>query len=68
MTENVEVAVVGTELEERMFWAVPLIDNLLHEIFVIVQLKAKWSLVGFATGVTLNVQPHGQHVGTLATG
>jgi hypothetical protein len=31
----------------------------LYEIFVIVQLKAKWPLVGLATRVTLNVQAHG---------
>ena len=67
MTENVEVAVVGPELEELMFRAVPLIDPLLHEVFVIVQLKTKWSLVALPTGVTLNVQPHGQYVGTRAT-
>ena len=46
MTENVEVAVVGTELEERMPGAMPLIDHFLNHVFVIVQLKAEWSLVG----------------------
>ena len=45
-----------------MFRSVPLIDHFLHEIFVIVQLKAERSLVGFATCVTLNVQPHSQSV------
>jgi hypothetical protein len=34
---------------------------ILHEILVIVQLKAERSLC-LATGVTLNVQPHGQSV------
>src|SRR4051812_23227130 len=58
MTENIKVAVVGPKLDEFMFRAVPLIQNFLHEILVIVQLKPKWSLVSFATGVTLNVQPH----------
>lgn len=62
MTQNIEVAIVGSEFEELMFRAVPLIDHFLHEIFVIVQLKAKWSFVGFATGVTLNVQGHCQSV------
>ena len=41
MTQNIEVAVVGSEFEELMFGAVPLIDYFLHEIFVVVQLKAK---------------------------
>jgi len=58
MTQNVKVAVVGTELEEFMFGAVPLIDDFLHEILVIVQLKAERSLIGLATGVALNVQVH----------
>ena len=58
MTENVEVAVIGHELEELMFRAVPLIDHFLHKIFVIVQSKAERSLVSFASGVTLNVQSH----------
>jgi len=48
MTENVEVAVVGPKLEECVFWAVPLIDDFLHHMFVFVQLKAKWSLVALA--------------------
>jgi hypothetical protein len=55
MTENVQVAVVGPKLEELVFRAVPLIDHFLHHIFVIVQSKAERSLVGLATGVTLNV-------------
>jgi hypothetical protein len=55
VTENVEIAVVGPELEELVIRAVPLIDDFLDHIFVIVQLKTKWSLVGLATGVTLNV-------------
>jgi hypothetical protein len=58
MTENIQVAVIGPELEELMFGAVPLIDDFLHEILALVQLKAKRSLVGLTTGVTLNVQPH----------
>ena len=59
MTENVDIAVIGPHLEEFVFGAVPLIDHFLDEIFVLVQLKPKRSLVGLATGVTLNVQAHG---------
>jgi len=36
-----EIAVVGPELEEDGFWAVPLINDFLNHSFVIVQLKAK---------------------------
>lgn len=59
MANDVEIAIVGTDFEEGMIGAVPSIDHVLDHIFVIVQLKAKWSLVGLATGITLNVQPHG---------
>jgi hypothetical protein len=59
MTENIQVAVICPQLEELVFRAVPLIGNLLHEIFVIVQFKTERSLIGLATRVTLNVQPHG---------
>lgn len=41
-----------------MFGTVPLIEDFLDEIFVIVQLKAQRRLVGFMTGVALDVQPH----------
>jgi hypothetical protein len=59
MANDVEVAIVGPDFEEGMIGAVPSIDHLLDLVFVIVQLKAKWSLVGLATGITLNVEPHG---------
>src|SRR5262249_19878961 len=58
-TDNVEIAIVGPDLEEHVLWAIPPIDHFLDHILVIVQLKAKGSLVCFATGITLNVQPHG---------
>ena len=60
MTKNGQVAVVGSDLEDCVFWAVPLIDDFLDKILVVVQLKAKRPLVSRATGVTLDVQPHGQ--------
>ena len=59
MTENVKVTVIGSELEEFVFRAIPLIDHLLHKIFALVQSKPKWSLVAFATCVTLDEQLHG---------
>ena len=57
MTENVDIAVIGPELEEHVFRAVPLIDYFFCKIFVRVQLEAMRCLVGLATGVTLNVKP-----------
>lgn len=59
MAKNVQITVVRPELEEHIIRAIPLIDDFLDKILAIVQLKADWSLVCFATGVTLNVQVHG---------
>jgi hypothetical protein len=55
MAENVEVAIVGTKLEEDVFWTVPLVQYFLYEIFAIVQSKADWPFVRFAAGIALNV-------------
>ena len=46
MTENVEVAVVGPELEEGVFGAVPLIDYFLYPVFVPVDTKNDRPLLG----------------------
>ena len=59
MTEDVHVAIIGPKLEESVFRPVPLIDHLLHPIFVIVQLEAKRSFVCFMTGIALDQHPHG---------
>jgi len=48
MADNIEVAIVGTKLEEDVFWTVPLIQDFLHEIFAIIQSKAEWPFVGFS--------------------
>ena len=36
MPENIEIAVVSPELEEDVFWAVPLIEYFLDKIFALV--------------------------------
>jgi hypothetical protein len=61
MAENVEVAIVGTELEEDVFWTVPLVQYFLYEIFAIIQSKADWPFVRFGPGITLNLQLHFHH-------
>jgi hypothetical protein len=58
MPENIEVAVIGTKLEENVFWTVPLVDYFLHEIFAFIELKANWPSVHFAACVALNMQLH----------
>jgi len=45
MAENVEGAIVGTKLEEDVFWTVPLVQYCLYEIFAIIQSKADWPFV-----------------------
>ena len=47
MAENVEVAIVGTELKEDVFWTVPLVQYFFYEIFAIIQAKADWPLIRF---------------------
>lgn len=59
MAQDIQVAVVGQELEELMLRPVPLIDDFLDEVFVLVQSETKRSLVWLATGKTLNVEHHG---------
>jgi hypothetical protein len=58
MTDNVNVAVVGAELEEDVLWTVPLVDDFLYVIFAIAQLKANWPFVALPAGIAVNVQPH----------
>lgn len=58
MLEDVDVAVVGTELEEDLFWTVPLIDDFLDEIFTIAQLKANWPFVALPSRVAVHAQLH----------
>jgi hypothetical protein len=58
MTDNVDVAVVGTELEEDVFWTVPLVDDFLYEVIAIAELKANWPLVALPARVAVNTQLH----------
>jgi hypothetical protein len=58
MTDNVDVAVVGTELEEDVFRTVPLVDYFLYKIFAIPQLKANRPFVALPARVAVNAQLH----------
>jgi hypothetical protein len=58
MTENVEVAVVGTNLEEDVLWTVPLVDYFLYQTFAMIQLEANWSFVPLPARVALNMNLH----------
>jgi hypothetical protein len=58
MTENVEVAVVGANLEEDVLWTVPLIDYFLDKVFAMIQSKANWPFVALAARVAVNLQLH----------
>ena len=58
MPDDVDVVVVGTELEEDLFWTVPLIDDFLDEIFAIAQLKAHWPFVALPSGIGMHAQLH----------
>ena len=58
MADNVDVAVVGTELEKDVFWTVPLVDYFLYEIIAIAQLKTNWPLIALPARVAANAQLH----------
>ena len=58
MAKNVEVAIVCMNLEEDVFWTVPLIDYFLDKIFAITQSKTNWPFAPCAARVALNVQLH----------
>jgi len=58
MPDDIDVAVVGTELEEDLLWTVPLIDDFLDEVFAITQLKAHWPLVALPARVAVDAQLH----------
>jgi len=58
MPNDVDVAVVGTQLEEDLFWTVPLIDDFFDEIFAITQLKAHWPFVALPACVAVHAQLH----------
>src|SRR5215472_13739144 len=58
MTENVEIAVVGTNLEEDVLWTVPLVDYFLHKIFAMIQPEANGSFVPLPARVALNMHLH----------
>ena len=42
MPEKVDVAVICANLEEDVFWTVPLVDYFFHEIIPLIELKANW--------------------------
>src|SRR5215471_11420348 len=58
MTEDVEVAVVGANLEEDVFWTVPLVDDFLHKVFAMTHAKANWPFVPGPARIALNMQLH----------
>lgn len=66
MAEDVEIAVIGPKLEELVVGAVPLIENFLHELLVIVQLKAQRLLVYLVSGITENAESHSLTLGPFA--
>jgi hypothetical protein len=58
VSENIQIAVIGTKLKEDAFRAVPLVDYFLHEILTLIQSKPNWPFVCLSACVTLNLQLH----------
>jgi hypothetical protein len=58
MPEDIEVPIIGSQLEEKMVRPVPLIEYLFDQVFAAVQLKASRLLVASMTRVALDAQHH----------
>jgi hypothetical protein len=58
LTEDVEVAVIGSDLEESVVGPVPLVKNLLNYPQLVSQVKPYWSLVRLASGIAFHAQLH----------
>jgi hypothetical protein len=48
MAQYIKVAVIDAELEEEVFRPVPLVDDLFHDVLVVVEIEADWPLVLFS--------------------
>ena len=64
MAQDVGVAIVRAYLKVRVAWAVPLVQQLLHEVCVPVELKANWPLVSLDAGVAFDTKIHFDTPGT----
>ena len=58
VTKNVQVAIIRTHFEVDVFQAIPLIQNLVHGILALAQLKPDRPLVRLIPGVTLYLHSH----------
>jgi len=58
MPENVQISIIREDLKEPMLRAAPLVDDLLHQIFVLLQPKTNRPLVRLAFRMTPNLQFH----------
>jgi len=60
--EDVEVAIVGVDLEEQVLGAIPLVDNFVDDVLVIAHAEAYGALTFFMAGVAVDVEFHGDIV------
>ena len=58
MTENIEIPIMRTKLEEHVFRTVPLVHHFLHPIFVLVQPEADWPFIRLPSRITIDLQIH----------
>ena len=52
--KNVEIAVIRANFEESIMRTVPLVENFLDEVVVIIKTKADGPLVRFSPGITFH--------------
>jgi hypothetical protein len=58
MPKDVQSTIVCSNLKDRVVWTVPLIEYFLDHTESLAQMKPHRALVGFASGIALDVQLH----------
>jgi hypothetical protein len=53
-SEDMEVAIIGANLEECIIGAVPLVENFLNHVVSFAKLEAGWSLIRLSVGVAFH--------------
>jgi len=56
--QNVEIAVIGADVEKDVLWAVPLVEEFLDKVFVSFQSKANRPFVRRPIRVAIHFQLH----------
>ena len=62
MPEDVQIAVVCSDLEVGIVRTVPLIQHFLDEVVAVAEPEADWAFVSFLAGIALDLQGHSSSI------